>query len=231
MRTTTQELRTYASDIIEEARRPGFVTADPGFDSVVAGSRTSRRPPELAAAAAAPRSNPRGKNRKGTGGSGSRNSIGSRDSDTASVAYSTGDEGGKSRRGGGSRGSAGGSSVDGDAKDKKRGGGASAVATKKKGKIGVGKKGAGRAVKSHASSDDGAESGEMEDSSVASSSAGEEEEEDEEGAEQSASSSEGNRVQKRGGAKKGTAGRGVKGKTKRPRRREVSDDGSDGEPR
>ncbi|CAM9274032.1 unnamed protein product, partial [Scytosiphon promiscuus] len=46
----SKELRTYADAVIEEARRPGFVTADPGFDSVVAGARTSRaRQPDHAA--------------------------------------------------------------------------------------------------------------------------------------------------------------------------------------
>lgn len=119
-----QELRTYASSVIEEARRPGFVTADPGFDSVV---RTSRRPPEMAPAVVPPR-NIRKQNRKSRGsasalrrGRGAGPGPGGpirgkgRDSDSASVADDTGDEETKVRQSGGNRGSgAGASSVEGE---------------------------------------------------------------------------------------------------------------------
>ncbi|CAN0567001.1 unnamed protein product, partial [Ectocarpus sp. 12 AP-2014] len=104
----SKELRTYANEVIEEARRPGFVTADPGFDSVVAGARTSRaRQPDHASRGTSGGSSSRGRGGQkgggggGGGGGGSSGRRNSRESDSASVADDTGDESVKSGRRGG----------------------------------------------------------------------------------------------------------------------------------
>lgn len=201
--------------MIEEARRPGFVTADPGFDSVVAGSRTSRgRQPDSVsssvAATAIPRSKARGRgHQRGAAAGGGRRS--SRESDSASVADDTGDEGGKDRRRG--KGGGGGGSVDGDSKEGKRRG---AVSRRKGGKTGGGRRGSG---KNHALSE--AESVEIGDSSGRSS--GEEkgeEEEEEDAASQNASANEGGPERRGGKKRKIPVGKGKK------RAKEETDDSS-----
>lgn len=133
--TTEQELRTYAHGIIEEARRPAFVTADPGFDSVI---RTSRARQEATPSRSASRG--RGRGGAGAGGGGSSGRRSSRESDTASVADDTGDEGSKGRRGGGGRGRGKGGSARGG--DRKRGS-STARKPKEKKKV-VGRKRSGR---------------------------------------------------------------------------------------
>lgn len=131
-----QELRTYASEVISEARRPGFVTADPGFDSIVAGTRFSRARQPSPCPSVTPRSAPRGRGRQkrknGTGNGGGRRS--SRDSDSTSVADDTGDEGGKVRRGRGRAGEC--------ANGKKRGRKRGSANSKSKGKSVSGRRGA-----------------------------------------------------------------------------------------
>lgn len=131
-----QELRTYANEVISEARRPGFVTADPGFDSIVAGTRFSRARQPSPCPSVTPRSVPRGrgrqKRRNGAGNGGGRRS--SRDSDSTSVADDTGDEGGKVRRGRGRAGDC--------ANGKKRGRKRGIANSKPKGKSAGGRRGA-----------------------------------------------------------------------------------------